>query len=142
MALFDHLLIILVLVAISGFFSMSEIALAAARKVKLQILEADGNLRAGKVLGLQQEPGHFFTVVQIALNAIAILGGILGEQSLTPYFAQVFHSVLGNATWIDTLSFLSSFIFVTSIFILFADLMPKNWRWWRLNASPCLSSHR
>lgn len=125
MALFDHLLVILLLVAISGFFSMSEIALAAARKVKLQILEADGDLRASKVLALQQEPGHFFTVVQIALNAIAILGGILGEQSLTPYFAKLFQSLFGEASWIDTLSFLSSFIFVTSIFILLADLMPK-----------------
>ena len=73
MALFDHLLVILLLVAISGFFSMSEIALAAARKVKLQILETDGDPRASKVLALQQEPGHFFTVVQIALNAIAII---------------------------------------------------------------------
>ncbi len=125
MALFDHFFVIFLLVAISGFFSMSEIALAAARKVKLQILEAEGDLRASKVLALQQEPGHFFTVVQIALNAIAILGGILGEQSLTPYFAKLFHSLFGEAVWIDTLSFLSSFVFVTSIFILFADLMPK-----------------
>jgi CBS domain containing-hemolysin-like protein len=125
MALFDHLFVIFLLVAISGFFSMSEIALAAARRVKLQLLEADGNLRARKVLALQQEPGHFFTVVQIALNAIAILGGILGEQAFTPYFAKVLHSLFGESSWIDTASFLTSFAFVTSVFILFADLMPK-----------------
>jgi CBS domain containing-hemolysin-like protein len=122
----DYFFIIFLLVFISGFFSMSEISLAAARRVKLQILEAEGDTRATKVLALQQDPGSFFTVVQIALNAIAILGGILGEQSLTPNISLVLHSLFGSATWIDTVSFLSSFFFVTSIFILFADLVPKN----------------
>ena len=125
MALFDHVLIILLLVVVSGFFSMSEISLASARKVRLQLLEEDGDPRAKKVLALQQEPGHFFTVVQIALNAIAILAGILGEQALTPYFSHFFNSILGTTSWVETVSFLSSFAFVTSIFILFADLIPK-----------------
>ncbi|MEB0137794.1 MULTISPECIES: hemolysin family protein [unclassified Undibacterium] len=125
MALIDHLLIIGVLVAISAFFSMSEISLAASRKVKLQVLEAEGEPRAARILQLQQEPGHFFTVVQIGLNAVAILGGILGEQALTPYFASWFKLVFGSAVWVDTLGFFTSFAFVTSVFILFADLMPK-----------------
>lgn len=125
MALFDHFLIIALLVVISAFFSMSEISLAAARKVKLQVLESEGELRAAKVLALQLQPGHFFTVVQIGLNGVAILGGILGEQALTPYFSNVFHSVFGNTSWVDTASFMSSFLFVTSLFILFADLIPK-----------------
>ncbi|MFZ6723269.1 hemolysin family protein [Undibacterium sp. Ji49W] len=125
MALFDHFLIIALLVAISAFFSMSEISLAAARRVKLQILEAEGDLRAAKVLALQQEPGHFFTVVQIALNAVAILGGILGEQALTPYISRLFISIVGLNNWVETASFVTSFLFVTSLFILFADLMPK-----------------
>nr|WP_315485011.1 hypothetical protein [uncultured Undibacterium sp.] len=56
---------------------------------------------------MQPEPGHFFTVVQIFLNAIAILGGILGEQSLTPYFAKLLHSLFGEASQIDTLSFIN-----------------------------------
>ncbi len=125
MALFDHFLVIALLVVISAFFSMSEISLAAARKGKLQVLEAEGEQRASKVLQLQQEPGHFFTVVQIGLNGVAILGGILGEQALTPYLETIFHSVFGNDSWVNTASFLTSFLFVTSVFILFADLIPK-----------------
>ena len=125
MALFDHFLMIALLVAISAFFSMAEISLAAARKVKLQVLEAEGEHRAARVLQLQQEPGHFFTVVQIGLNGVAILGGILGEQALTPYFVRWLQSFFGDVAWVETISFLSSFLFVTSIFILFADLMPK-----------------
>jgi CBS domain containing-hemolysin-like protein len=125
MALFDHFLVIALLIAISAFFSMSEISLAAARKVKLQVLASEGESRALKVLALQQQPGHFFTVVQIALNAVSILGGILGEQALSPYFSTALHNLLGPAGWIDSAGFVIAFLLVTSLFILFADLMPK-----------------
>ncbi len=125
MALFDHFLVIALLIAISAFFSMSEISLAAARKIKLQVLASEGNLRAMRVLELQQQPGHFFTAVQIALNAVSILGGILGEQALSPYFSAAFHAVLGSGPWVDSASFLIAFALVTSLFVLFADLMPK-----------------
>ena len=81
MSLFEHILIIVLLITISAFFSMSEIALAAARKLRLRQLVAEGEARASKVLELQQHPGNFFTIVQIGLNAVAILGGILGEDT-------------------------------------------------------------
>ena len=125
MALFDHFLVIGLLIAISAFFSMSEISLAAARKLKLQVLAAEGSQRAASVLELQQQPGHFFTAVQIALNAVSILGGILGEQALSPYFSSAFHALLGAGAWVDSASFLVAFVLVTSLFVLFADLMPK-----------------
>ncbi|MES2107013.1 MAG: hemolysin family protein [Pseudomonadota bacterium] len=123
--MFDHFLVIGLLIAISAFFSMSEISLAAARKLKLQVLAAEGSQRAASVLELQQQPGHFFTAVQIALNAVSILGGILGEQALSPYFSSAFHALLGAGAWVDSASFLVAFVLVTSLFVLFADLMPK-----------------
>jgi CBS domain containing-hemolysin-like protein len=66
MALFDHFLVIALLVAISAFFSMAEISLAAARKMKLQVLESEGESRATKVLELQQAPGHFLLLYRSA----------------------------------------------------------------------------
>lgn len=85
MTMFENLLILILLVAISSFFSISEIALAASRKIKLRMLASDGDVNAAKVLLLQEQPGNFFTVVQIGLNAVAILGGILGEAAFTPF---------------------------------------------------------
>lgn len=61
----DSLLVILVLIVISFFFAMSEISLAAARKIKLRLLANDGDIRAEHVLKLQESPGMFFTVVQM-----------------------------------------------------------------------------
>lgn len=124
MGLFENLLIIFCLIGVSCFFSMSEISLAAARKMRLRQSLEEGDLRAGKVLQLQEHPGSFFTVVQIGLNAVAIMGGIVGESSFTPYFRAALDGLL-PAAYLDQVSFLLSFVMVTSMFILIADLMPK-----------------
>ncbi|ABV86234.1 hemolysin family protein [Shewanella pealeana] len=124
MSFFDNAVIILLLIGVSCFFSMSEIALAAGRKIRLRQLAAEGDVRADKVLLLQAQPGNFFTVVQIGLNAVAIMGGIVGESAFTPHIHAFLSSWL-TGPWLDKMSFLLSFVIVTSLFILIADLIPK-----------------
>lgn len=124
MSLFQNLLIISALIVAAGFLSLSEIALAGARKIKLKLLVESGETRAQEVLDLQENSADFFAASQIGLNAIAILGGILGEGALRPYFVDIVkHFYHGQG--VDTISFVLSFTVVTSLFILFADLMPK-----------------
>lgn len=122
--MFNSILLILFLIISSAFFAISEISLAAARKIKLQTLADEGNIRAAKVLALQKNPGTFFTVVQIGLNAVAILGGIIGDSAFSPMFEQLFNRFMtpDNA---QKISLICSFTLVTSLFILFADLIPK-----------------
>lgn len=121
----NNVVVIVILIASSAFFSCAEIALASSRKIRLQQLVEAGNVNAAKVLALQEEPGNFFTVIQVALNAIAIMGGILGEQAFSPYIATLLENVFGKTAWLEQVSFLCSFTIVTSLFIIFADLMPK-----------------
>ncbi|MDF7660080.1 hemolysin family protein [Erwiniaceae bacterium L1_54_6] len=120
----DSLLVILLLIIISAFFSLSEISLAAARKIKLKLLADEGNINAQRVLKMQETPGMFFTVVQIGLNAVAILGGIVGDAAFSPAFSSLFNRFM-SPELADQLSFICSFTIVTSLFILFADLTPK-----------------
>lgn len=123
-SLSSHLLIIFLLMAISAFFSVSEIALAASRKIKLRQMADEGDVCAEKVLALQEKPGKFFTVVQIGLNAVAILAGIVGESALTPFFESTL-GVVYRGDLLPSISFVLSFTVVTSLFILIADLVPK-----------------
>ena len=120
----DSLLVILLLIVISSFFSLSEISLAAARKIKLKLLADEGNVNAQRVLKMQEHPGMFFTVVQIGLNAVAILGGIVGDAAFSPAFNSLFIRFV-EPELAEKLSFICSFTIVTSLFILFADLTPK-----------------
>ena len=86
MTLTHSLLLIALLIAASAFFSVAEISLAASRRLRLRQLADEGDARAERVLQMQDQPGVYFTVVQIGLNAVAILGGIVGEGALSPYF--------------------------------------------------------
>jgi len=82
MNILEALLLLCLLIVISAFVSCSELALASARKIKLQVMAKDsGDTRALDVLNMQQQPGSFITVVQIGLNAVAILAGIVGEAA-------------------------------------------------------------
>lgn len=120
----SDLLIIMILILISALFAMSEIAIAASRKIKLRVMVDEGNKKAQAVLSLQEQPGAFFAMIQIALNAIAILGGIVGEQALSPYIEQIL-GMIYQGPLLTQISFLISFLSITSLFILFADLLPK-----------------
>lgn len=117
---------IFILIAMSMFLSISEISLASARKIKLQIMSDMGNEKAQKVMCIQENSGDFFTAIQIGINAVSILGGIIGNNILGPYivdFIGVFiPSISSQSIFIESLI---SFILITGLFIEFADLIPK-----------------
>jgi len=124
MTLTQSLLLIAALIATSAFFSLAEICLAASRRLRLRQMADDGDARAEKVLALQEQPGHYFTVVQIGLNAVAILGGVVGEGAFSPYFTDVYGNWL-SPELAQRAAFLTSFVIIISIFLIFADLFPK-----------------
>ena len=124
MGLFQITLFIVILIVIGAFFSISEISLAAARKFKLEQLSNEGDLRASLVLGLQDHPGIFFTAIQIGLNTVAILAGVIGEAAIADPITNFFLKFT-NLPSAKIIGVLLSFFLVTSLFILFADLIPK-----------------
>ncbi|GGH51156.1 membrane protein [Comamonas phosphati] len=112
------------LILASAFFSVAEISMAASRRLRLRQMVEDGEPRAELVMKMQAQPGEYFTVTQIGLNAVAILGGVVGEGALTPFLTQLL-SLWFSESRSQTVGFLLSFITITSLFILFADLLPK-----------------
>lgn len=113
------------LIVSSAFFSIAEISLAASRRLRLRQMADEGDARAALVLKIQDQPGHYFTVVQIGQNAVAILGGIVGEGAMSPLFSELWRWWSLDEAQARTAGFLLSFVVTTSLFILFADLFPK-----------------
>lgn len=119
-------LLLCILVLLGIIFSLSEISLAAARKMKLQVLIEEGYDSAKKVLEIQKSPGIFFTVIQISVNVIAITAGILGDDLIWNFIVSIImreNSFL--SPYAPKIGTLFSFLFISSIFILIADLIPK-----------------
>lgn len=84
MSLFQNIIIIVLLIIAAGFLSLTEIALAGARKV-VKDFSRSWRRTCSKVLDLQEQSADFFAASQIGLNAVAILGGILGEAAFRPF---------------------------------------------------------
>ena len=96
------LLSIFALIVAAAYFAISEISLAGSRRVRLTQMAENGDKRAQEV----------------------ILGGIVGEAAFTDVFAGLFKWFV-PAQYLETTSFLCSFLLITMLFIIFADLLPK-----------------
>lgn len=118
------LLLISLLILGSAFFSMAELSLAASRRLNLQQRADAGDARAARVLAVQERPGDYFTVVQIGVNTVAILAGIVGEGAFTPHFEAALRVVMAPEL-AATLGLAGSFASITALFIVMADLVPK-----------------
>ena len=117
MSLITATIFLLLLLTLSAFVSAAEIAIAAGRKIKLQIMAKEGEVRALDVLHMQGNPGGFITVVQVVLNAVAISAGAVGESAISPYLQLLIKH--------EAAASIISFVLITSLFSLLADLMPR-----------------
>lgn len=115
---------LLCLVFISAFFSSAEISLAAASKTRLQTLADEGSKKAKLVLELQAHPGQYFSALQIVINALTLLGGVVGDKAFSPFFAWCFSKFLPPET-VAQFSFILSFVLATCLYVIFSDLLPK-----------------
>ncbi|MCR6670437.1 MAG: hemolysin family protein [Devosia ginsengisoli] len=118
------LLLIALLVMISILIALAEIAFAAAREIRIRALAEQGDARALRFIKLRANAGNVITALQISTNAVSILAGIVGSEFLAPYFAALLSPLMPieNA---ETLGGILSFVLVTALFILLADLTPR-----------------
>ena len=124
MSLSVQLLCLFLLVCVGGFFSFAEISLAAARKMRLRAMSEEGVRGAARTRRTKENPGRYFSVIQIGNNMAAIMGGIVGESAFSPYFATAFRYFLSPETAAQ-LGFVCSFLVVTCAVVLLSDLLPK-----------------
>lgn len=121
----DVILFLSFLLILNSFFSISEFSIASSRKLKLENMVLEGNKNAQKVLELSSNPNKFITVIQVSLNIIAILAGIYGDESFAPYFKQWLSYFNFSEKTLDLLGTSISVLLITSIFIVFSELIPK-----------------
>lgn len=87
-----EILVLVLLILTNGLFSLSEMAVVSARKVRLQQRAQEGSKGAQTALGLAVQPTRFLSTVQIGITLIGILSGALGgatiAEALAAYFAR------------------------------------------------------
>ena len=84
--------LLLFLIFLNALFAMSEMALTASRKARLQVMVEAGDSGAGHAMALHDDPTKFLSVVQIGITSIGILNGIVGEAAFSAPFAAWLHA--------------------------------------------------
>ncbi|MFN4264255.1 MAG: hemolysin family protein [Aquabacterium sp.] len=120
------LLLLIVLVLINGVFAMSEMALAASRKARLQVMAETGDSGAQTAMVLHDNPTQFLSTVQIGITSIGVLNGIVGENAFAPPLAAW---LLGHFPLTEQVAGYTAtalvVIIITFISIIFGELVPK-----------------
>ncbi|MBW4425524.1 MAG: hemolysin family protein [Nostoc desertorum CM1-VF14] len=117
--------IILVLIIANGVFSMSEMAVVSARKVRLQQLANQGDVKARAALKLAESPNHFLSTVQVGISLIGILTGAFGGATIANRLAVYVKLVPLLAPYSEPLSFGIVVLIITYLSLIVGELVPK-----------------
>ncbi|MCM1172961.1 MAG: hemolysin family protein [Clostridium sp.] len=136
-----QLVILVILLILSGFFSSAETALTTVNKLKLRTLSEEGKKRATKVLAVTENSGKLLSTILIGNNIVNISASALATTLCTEVFGSKF---IGISTGILTVlvlifgevtpktlaakySIQLSMLFVYPIWILMIILTPAVW---------------
>ncbi len=119
------LLVLLALVAVNGFFALSELAIVSARRARLQAMAKQGSAGAATALALAEEPGRFLSTVQIGITLIGILAGAYSGAALGPPLAARLE-LIGLEPGMARIAGLSAVIILTTyLSLVIGELIPK-----------------
>jgi putative hemolysin len=115
------------LILLNGVFAMSEMALTASRKARLQVMVEAGERGAQSAIDLHDKPTKWLSTVQIGITSIGILNGIVGEaafaEPLAVWLRQTFALLPSTAaSWSATGLVV---VIITFLTIIFGELVPK-----------------
>ncbi|ALF55464.1 hypothetical protein ACX27_25760 [Nostoc piscinale CENA21] len=121
----SEILIILLLIIANGIFSMSEMAVVSARKVRLQQLANQGDARARAALKLAESPNNFLSTVQVGISLIGILTGAFGGATIANRLAIYVKLIPFLAPYSEPLSFGIVVLIITYLSLIIGELVPK-----------------
>jgi putative hemolysin len=121
----SEILIILVLIIANGIFSMSEMAVVSARKVRLQQLANQGDVKARAALKLAESPNNFLSTVQVGISLIGILAGAFGGATLAQRLAVYVKLIPFLAPYSEQVSFGVVVLIITYLSLIIGELVPK-----------------
>jgi CBS domain containing-hemolysin-like protein len=117
------LVLLLLLVAINGFFVAAEFALVRSRRGKLEQLAEEGESGAEEVIEQLDKIDESLSSCQIGITIASIGIGFLGEPSLAVLLEPIFGSLSHGAA--VGLSVAIAFILVTALHISIGEQVPK-----------------
>ncbi|ACA98050.1 MULTISPECIES: hemolysin family protein [Cyanophyceae] len=120
-----EILVILLLTILNGIFSGSEIAVVSARKIRLEQLLEQGNVKARAALKLANNPNEFLSTVQIGITLIGILSGAVGGATIAQRLKPAFDNIPRLQPYSEAISVVIVVTIITYLSLVIGELVPK-----------------
>jgi putative hemolysin len=120
-----ELVVIGVLLVLNGLFSMSELAIVTAKRVRLERLADRGNSGARAALGIAANPGDFLSTVQVGITLVGVIASVYGGATIAKQLALR----LAPVSWIgdraEAVSLALVVAAITFLSVIMGELVPK-----------------
>ena len=120
------LVLILLLVALNGFFVAAEFAIVKMRLSRLDAMINSGIRHAAYAKTLVEHVDVSLSVTQLGITLASLGLGWLGEPTVSKILMPTFEVIGIGGTLATTLSFVISFAIITAMQIIIGELIPKN----------------
>ena len=120
-----EIIIVLFLILLNGFFAMSETAILASRKARLQQRANAGDAKARQALNLAENPNRFLPTVQIGITLIGVLTGAVGGAVFADPLAAEMDRIPVLLPYAHSVSLAIVVILITFFSMLIGELVPK-----------------
>lgn len=120
-----ELIIILVLILINGFFSLSEIAVISSKESRLNQHRQSGSKGAAIALQLRADSENFLSSVQVGITLVGLITGAYSGISLAGYITPLFDKIEALRPYSSAISMSLVMFLTTYVTIVIGELVPK-----------------
>lgn len=117
--------IIIVLILMNGFFSLSEMALISCRKSGVERYKSEGKKGAKYTLKLLENSEKFLSAIQVGITLIGIITGMYGGMNLAGYVEPLFDYFSFTRPYSAEIALVLTVILITYVSIVIGELVPK-----------------
>ena len=108
-----QLIILIILLFLSGFFSSAETALTTVNQIRIRALAEEGSKKASRVISIHEQYSKMLSTILIGNNIVNISASALTTTLTIRLFGNY---AVGIATGI-----------LTALVLIFGEIVPKNW---------------
>ena len=114
------------LIVLNAAFAMSEMALTASRKARLQVMLEAGERGAEAAIDLHDHPTKFLSTVQVGITSISVLNGIVGDAAFSEPLGEWLHATFNLSVHPAHITATALVVLIiTVVTIIFGELVPK-----------------
>lgn len=125
MSYWSEVIIIGTLIVLNAILAMSEAALVASRKTKLQQQADEGDKSALTALNLMSDPNIFLSTVQIGITLIGVLSGAVGGATISELLTNKFAEIPVLQPYSESLALGLVVMVITILSLWLGELVPK-----------------